>query len=144
MSDTHNTPLHDHILRSKGYYAVYERYQSDEATLAQVAATRVTAHVRIYYSPTCGECIRHIPALARIAEHLPAWTWELISSSEARLKEIECGLSTPIIAVSDSAGALLGAINGNPLTGSLETDLLHIITAATKKGQQHAVHPANL
>lgn len=128
MTVSRHTTLHEHVLRSQGYYAVYERYRPDEAALAGIAASGVRAHVRIYYESTCGECIRHIPALARIAEHLPGWTWELIRVEDARLKEAECSLSMPIITVSDGNGRLLGAINGNPVRGSLEADLLYIVS----------------
>jgi len=129
MTSSNGTALHDHISSSAGYYAVYERYRPDEAALARLAAMSGQAHVRIYYTTACGECARHLPALARIAERLPGWTWELIEDREARLKEAECRLTTPIITVSDAQGNLLGAINGNPLSGSLETDLLHIISS---------------
>lgn len=143
MTSPNGTALRDYISSSADYYAIYERYRPDEAALARLVATGEQAHVRIYYTTACGECARHLPALARIAERLPGWTWELIEDQEARLKEAECRLTTPIITVSDAQGNLLGAINGNPLSGSLETDLLHIVSRA-KEGETHALHPTDL
>jgi hypothetical protein len=129
-----HTVLHDHILAAADYYAVYERYRPDVATLKRVAASGLTPHVRIYYTATCGECARHLPALARVAEHLPGWTWELIEEGEARLKQAHCTLSTPVITVSEG-GRLLGTISGNPAHGSLEADLLHIVAGAAGDGR---------
>ena len=143
MTSANGTALHDYISSSADYYAVYERYRPDEAALARLAAMDEQAHVRIYYTAACGECARHLPALARIAENLPGWSWTLIEDNEAQLKQAECRLTTPIITVSDAQGNLLGAINGNPLNGSLETDLLHIVSYAREK-ETHALHPTNL
>ena len=127
MAAPAQSTLHEHILSSDGYYAVYERYQPDADALNRIAALGLRPHVRIYYTVACGECARHLPALARIAEHLPGWTWELIDEDEAMLKAAQCPLSRPIIAVSNGEGRLLGAINGNPVYGSLEADLLEIV-----------------
>lgn len=135
-----NTPLHKHIVTFEDYYAVYERYQPDEALLGQLRENSLTPHVRVYYSDACGECARHIPALARIAEQLPDWTWEMIDQDEARLYDAECPLITPVINVTDGEGQLLGAINGNPVRGSLEADLLHITSMADEESKD-ALHP---
>ena len=128
MTASQSTSLHKQVLHSADYFALYEGYQPDLEMLAQIAASGVRAQVRIYYDDVCGECARHLPALARIAEHLPGWRWEAISADEAMLKELECGLSTPVIVVGDDEGELLGTINGRPLRGSLEADLLHFVS----------------
>lgn len=133
MTPILDTPLHRHILCQDDYYAVYERYTPDEARLVQLAALGIPAQVRIYYSLACGECARHLPALARIAEHLPGWSWQLILDDEASLQAAHCTLTTPIITVSDADDRLLGAINGNPIHGSLEADLLHIVSTAREE-----------
>lgn len=130
MSDLtgQTTALHAHILHSADYYQVYERYAPDETLLEKITATGISAQVRIYYTPACGECARHLPALARIAEYLPGWTWQLIEDNEAQLKAAGCSLSMPVITVTLPDGRLAGSINGTPLRGSLEADLWHIVT----------------
>lgn len=128
-SERLHTALHCYIEADEGFYAVYETYQADEATLAQVRAAQPVAHVITPCRHTCPDCRRNVPAMARIAEHLPGWTWEVFDSDSNAERRAALGIvRIPTFIVYDREGGReLGRIIENPASGSLERDLLEIV-----------------
>lgn len=133
-SVTHDTALHRYIEVDEGYYLAYEAYQPDVAVIEQIGAIQPTAHVIIPSRYSCSDCARNIPAMARIAEHLPGWTWDIFDSRENPERREQLAIThVPTFIVTDyEGGSELGRIVENPTTGSLEQDLLQIVRAASE------------
>ena len=131
-SSTLRTPLNDYIELDEGYFAIYESAEPDLALVMQLSATLPGAHVVIPSRRTCPDCLRNIPHMARIAEHLPGWTWEIYASSDNPERNAILKVrAVPTFVVFDHEGGReLGRIVENPASGSLEQDLLDIALAA--------------
>ncbi len=129
VSSTSRTALHHYVELDEAYYIAYEAYQPDVATLRQVYVCLPTAHVIVSARRTCPDCLRHIPAMARIAEHLPGWTWEIFESEAQPERRLALGIVRvpTFILYAGSEGRELGRIVENPISGSLERDLLAIV-----------------
>ncbi len=135
METSHpNTALHQYIEADAGFYQLYEAHAPDQTIIAQVRAARPSAHVVTPSRYTCGDCIRNIPRMARIAEALPGWTWEVFDSDANPDRKAALGIvRIPTFIVYDREGGReLGRIIENPATLSLEQDLLKIVQGATR------------
>ena len=77
MPTTLRTPLHDYVELDEVYFTLYEAHEPDLATLMRVNALLPVAHVIVPSRRTCPDCLRNIPKMARAAEHLPGWTWDM-------------------------------------------------------------------
>jgi hypothetical protein len=131
MEQVTRTALHGHIEPDEAFYTVYEGYVPDAETLAAVRTARPAAHVVVASRYTCPDCLRHVPRMARLAEHLPGWTWEVFESNVDPERRAALNISRiPTFIVYDRQdGVELGRIVENPLTGALERDLLAIVAA---------------
>ena len=104
----------------------YRAYPPGADTLRRVRALLPAARVRVVSAAWCKDCRREVPRFARIAEHLPDWTVELLGDDAAtraglRIERI------PTFIVEDAQGRReLGRIVERPSSGSLEGDLLAI------------------
>jgi len=124
---TLDTPLHHYIEVDPDYYTAYESYVPDAAILSQVHAILPVAHVITPARYSCSDCARNIPPMTRIAEHLPGWTWDIFDSDTDTERKSTLGITAiPTFIIYDSDGHELGRIEENPITGSLEHDLLRI------------------
>lgn len=124
-----NTSLLEHIEVHADYYQNYELYQPDRALLEAVAAHQPRAHVLVVHRVTCKDCIRNVPAMTRIAEHLPGWTWEILENADAERQAVLGVSFVPTFVVYDQVGGNeIGRIVENPLHGSLEADLLNLVS----------------
>ncbi|GAB4467718.1 MAG: hypothetical protein Kow00124_00990 [Anaerolineae bacterium] len=123
-----DTPLHQHIAVDEGFYAAYEAYEPDLPVIERIRLVQPTAHVITPSRYTCPDCARNIPHMARIAEHLPGWTWEVFDSSDQERRAALGIIRIPTFIVYDRPGGKeLGRIIENPASGSLEHDLLAIV-----------------
>lgn len=131
MSTTLRTPLTDYIELDEGYFALYEAYEPDADTLVRLNAALPSAHVEIPSRRTCPDCLRNIPRMARIAELLPGWTWEIYNSSDnlERNTILKVAAVPSFVVFNQKGGRELGRIVENPSNGSLEKDLLDIALA---------------
>ena len=129
MGHTTNTALHTYIELDEAFFASYEAYDPDQPTLVKVQEVQPVAHVVIPSRYTCPDCVRNLPAMARIAEYLPDWTWEVFDSTMNKDRMEELGIThIPTFIVYDGVnGQELGRIIENPSSGALETDLLDIV-----------------
>ena len=124
------TPVLEYVELNEGYYAAYEAYTPDLGTITRIAIARPTAHVVIPSRMSCSDCIRNVPRMARIANYLPGWTWEVYDHDSHPVRNIELGIaSVPTFIVYDfEGGNELGRIVENPVSGWLEADLLQLVT----------------
>lgn len=130
-----NTSLHEYVELDEGFYAAYEQYQADEARVEQIRATLPVAHVITPSRYSCSDCARNLPKLARIAEGLPGWTWEVFSSTDdARRQALHITHVPTFIVYESEGGRELGRIVENPASGSLEQDLLEIARKVQRPG----------
>jgi hypothetical protein len=130
MTDsTATTSLQQYIELDADYYDLYEQYSPDTATIEQIRVLRPTAHVITPCRYSCSDCIRNLPHMARIAEHLPGWTWEVFESTPNAARKAALNITAiPTFIVYDREGGHeLGRIIENPASGSLEHDLLAIV-----------------
>lgn len=130
--DTTHTILHRYIEVDADYYATYEHYEPDLAVLEQIRQLQPEAHVITPSRYSCSDCARNLPRMARIADHLPGWTWEVFDSTTNRERKQDLGITRiPTFIVYDRGGKELGRIIENPISGSLERDLLRIVEGST-------------
>lgn len=128
MSEDAHTPLHEYIAPNETYYRIYERYKPDLEMVAKIRAARPTAHTFVASRYACPDCARNVPQMARLAEHLEGWTWEVVDSDENVGRCAELGIvRVPTFVVFDEQGRELGRIIENPISGSLAADLLWIV-----------------
>lgn len=128
------TALHQTVEVNETFYAAYESYQPDLDTLALVRQRCPSAHVIVPNRYTCPDCARNIPRMARIAEHLPGWSWEVFDSDSQPERRAVLGIVRipTFIVYEREGGRELGRIVENPLSGSLEKDLLQIVIKAMR------------
>jgi len=121
--------LRSYVEAHEAYYNNYEAYQPEIASLMRINMARPQAHVVIASRPTCGDCVRNLPKLAKVAESLTGWTWEVYEHDEDRPRSLALNIrAVPTIIVYDQKdGRELGRIIENPTSGWLEKDLLEII-----------------
>ena len=124
-----DTPLHRYIELDDTFYRIYEHYHPDPDAVAQIRAAQPRAHVVTPSRYSCPDCARNVPRMARIAEHLPGWTWEVFDSDAHPERRAALGITRiPTFIVYDEAdGRELGRIVENPATGSLVDDLLRVV-----------------
>ncbi|HOA23473.1 MAG TPA: thioredoxin family protein [Aggregatilineales bacterium] len=126
-----DTPLHQYVEVNDTYYRIYERYHPDLDQIARVRRAQPHAHVVVASRYSCPDCARNLPRMARIAEHLPGWTWEVFDSGENPERRAALNITRiPTFIVYDSEGGReLGRIVENPVSGTLIADLLGIVGA---------------
>jgi hypothetical protein len=134
MADPTNTetPLHRYIAFDDGWYTLYEQYQPKAFKLRQINDLKPTTHVVVCTRDYCSDSARHIPALTRIAEDLPGWTWQIVDVGidPTQRTRLSVRRSPTIIVYDQDGGDELGRIVENPISGSLEHDLLQIVRQA--------------
>ncbi len=130
------TALHHYVELDETYYAAYEAYQPDVEIIEQVRVIQPIAHIITPTRYSCPDCARNIPRMARIAEHLPGWTWEVFDSDASAERRVALGIGRipTFIAYDRLGGNELGRIVENPASGSLEQDLLDIVSRAQGRG----------
>jgi len=114
------------------FYDMYEAYQPDLAALTRIAIRRPLAHVIAPSRYSCKDCIRNMPRMARIADYLPGWTWDVYAHDENLDRSDALGVTNipTFIILEAENGRELGRIVENPVSGSLEADLLQIVASA--------------
>jgi thioredoxin family protein len=129
-----NSPILAYVESDELYYGLYESYQPDLATLTRVAIARPSAHVIVPSRLGCKDCIRNMPRMARIADFLPGWTWDVYTHDEHNDRSEALGITNiPTFVIFEAEGGReLGRIVENPVSGSLEVDLLQI-AASTRQ-----------
>ena len=131
MTADSRTALHKYVETDDVFYQGYEDYAADIETLQQVVEQQPLAHVIVPCRTTCGDCARNVPKMTRIAEYLPGWTWDIFDSSDednsSRMAELEITHVPTFIIYSTQGGDEIGRIVENPVSGSLEIDLLNIV-----------------
>jgi hypothetical protein len=123
-----DTALHRYIAHDDAHYRMYEVYEPDAGLLDRVRRAMPRAHVVAAGCMTCPDCARNIPRMARIAEYLPGWTWDVFDADEDPARRAALGAAlVPTFVVYDEDGQEVGRIVENPSGGSLEADLLCIV-----------------
>ena len=125
------TALYRYIEVDETFYAFYEHYDPDRAIMDAIRHIQPQAFVITSSRYSCPDCSRHVPGMARIAEHLPGWTWS-IADDENSQQKITLGITRvpTFIVYSREDGPELGRIIEHPLSGLLERDLLTIVSRA--------------
>lgn len=126
-----DTALHQYVEVDDTYYRIYERYRADLDAIARVREAQPDAHVVVASRYSCPDCARNLPRMARLAEHLPGWTWEVFDSGDDPERKAALDITRiPTFIVYDREGGReLGRIVENPVSGTLASDLLGIVGA---------------
>ena len=104
----------------------YQAYLAGADILRRVHARLPAARVRVVSAAWCKNCRREVPRFARIAEHLPGWSVELLGDDAATRRALRIE-RIPTFIIEDAEGRReLGRIVERPASGSLEADLLAI------------------
>jgi thioredoxin reductase (NADPH) len=129
QAEKDKTPLHEYIRHDSGFRRVYESYTPDVSLTSQINTRLPEARVVVISATWCPDCRRNVPRLARIAEYLPNWKFEVYPREEqARAEELGIRAIPTFIVYQD--GKELGRIIENPAFGSLEADLWEIARKA--------------
>ncbi len=109
---------------------VLDSYRPKAELLGQLTRRLPKAHIVVVSAAWCKDCRSEVPKLARLAEHLPGWTFELRGDDD----ETREGLGVraiPTFIVQDAPGGReLGRIIEHGESGSIEGDLLAIAERA--------------
>jgi thioredoxin 1 len=117
--------LSDFVANNPGFSLVYRSYDPDVETIAKVRTLLPAARVAVVAEYWCGDSRRLTPRLARIAEYLPGWTFEVHSwDSTSRAQPLKAR-AIPTFVVYE-AGKEVGRIVESPEHGTVEDDLLDI------------------
>lgn len=106
---------------------MYELYNPDLEFLSVLKAKLPYAKIIVISTYWCPDCKRNVSRMARIAELLPDWEFEIFSRDTDTIPE-ELGFIKiiPTFIIRDSAGKEFGRIIENPKFSSLEEDLVKI------------------
>lgn len=125
-----DTALHRYVELNDTYTRIYERYKLDLQAVEQLHVACPVARVVTVTRYACPDCARNVPRMARIAGHLPGWTWEVIDTEEdgGAARQAALGaVAVPTFIVYSGDDRELGRIVENPSSGSLLADLLSIV-----------------
>ncbi|MBI3943035.1 MAG: thioredoxin family protein, partial [Chloroflexi bacterium] len=126
--------LDAYIRHDPGYVRSYEAYKPNLALLQQVSQRLPRARMVTITASWCPDCRRNVPRMARIAEHLPGWQFEVYPrEDEERARELGIRAIPTFILYQD--GTEIGRIVENPVFGSLEADLWEIVGKKVIKPQ---------
>ena len=121
-----SSALDEYIRHDAGYMRVHDAYKPNLDLLRQVRERLPEARVVTISASWCPDCRRNVPRMARVAEHLPNWQFEIYPREDeerARALGIKA-IPTFIVYQGDKE---IGRIVENPSFGSLEADLWEIV-----------------
>ena len=123
------TPLHEYVKIDKQLYRQYEESQANIDLIAKVRTAAPKIHVVVASRTTCGDCVRNIPQMTRISEHLPSWTWDIFpEANRERMESLNVVAVPTFILYAEEGSKEIGRIIENPVSESLEQDLLKIVS----------------
>jgi hypothetical protein len=130
--NTTTSSLYDYIAAEPDYFESYEAYEPDLELIEQIKAHQPNAHVVVPSRYSCSDCARNMPKMARIADYLPGWTWDVYLQKEHRERSESLGIVAipTFIIYTTEGGEEIGRIIENPVSGSLEQDLFDIVSRA--------------
>ena len=123
--------LSDYVMRDSSFKRVYEAYEPYMTSIARIQAARPAAHMVVVCEQWCGDCRRLVPRMARILEHLPGWSAELLPwKGKTRQQPYQVkAIPTFIIYPDAQEGRVeIGRIVESTTHPTLEDDLLDIVT----------------
>ena len=130
-SEVGTSPLHEYVKQNPGYVRVYESYEANLGLIEEIRAAMPAARLVTVCEYWCGDCRRLVPRMARIADFLPGWEFEMHPwDGERRNKPWQIrAIPTFILFLGDTE---IGRIVENPQFGAIEQDLQAIISKATQ------------
>lgn len=124
---TKHNELLAYVQADSGFERAFQSYHPNEQILAKIREIMPEGKVITVSATWCPDCRRNVPRLARIAEHLPGWSFEIYPDSDENSARFGVR-AIPAFIVYDKNGRELGRIIENPLLGSMEADLLDIVS----------------
>ncbi len=126
------TPLHAYIQRNTRFMRIYETYRPDLALVEKIHEALPDARVVTVSAYWCGDCIWNVPKMARIAEHLPSWEFEIYTQEDERAQALDVFAIPTFVVYRD--GKEVGRIVENPKSASLEKDLWELVSKTSEGG----------
>lgn len=105
---------------------IYDGYRPKTELIAAIVGRLPRAHVVVVSADWCKDCRREVPKLARIADRLLDWTFELRGDDEETRQDLSVRAIPTFIVRNPDTGEELGRIIESPESGSIEGDLLAI------------------
>lgn len=118
--------LHNYLLQNPGFAHMYETAHVDTDMVREIAAQLPAAHVAVICEYWCVDCGRHVARLAKIADLLPRWSFEVLAWDNATHNRPWRVHAIPTFVVFDGEREL-GRVVENPRYGSIEEDILTMI-----------------
>ncbi|MFW9917720.1 MAG: thioredoxin family protein [Candidatus Thorarchaeota archaeon] len=127
MQKASHTSLLEYIQQDRIFVRMYELYSPNLELLNALKAKLPYAKIIVISAYWCPDCKRNVSRMARIAEYLPDWDFEVYSRDTDTIpKELGFVKIIPTFVIRDAAGKELGRIVENPKLSSLEEDLMSI------------------
>jgi hypothetical protein len=127
MAEGGAAKLVDYVKRNPGFQRVYDSYQPAPEIVEQIVSALPEGRLVAVAEYWCGDSRRLVPRMARIAEKLPAWQFEVYPWDRIRRAQPWQVRAVPtfIVYVGDDE---IGRIVERPKSGSLEEELLHVVS----------------
>jgi hypothetical protein len=121
------TALTDYVSKNPGFQRAFDSYEPNLALIDKIVAALPEARLVVIAEYWCGDSRRLTPRMARIAEHLTGWTVEVLPWDGTTRNKPWLVRAIPTFVVYEG-DVELGRIVENPRHGSLEEDLLAIVS----------------
>jgi len=127
MAEGRAAVLVDYVKQNPGFQRVYDSYDPNPETMEKIKSALLEGRLVAVSEYWCGDSRRLVPRMARIAEKLPAWRFEVYPWDPVRRGKPWQVRAVPTFIVYDGENEI-GRIVENPQHGSLEEDLLVIVS----------------
>ncbi len=127
-NDIPKTVLFDYIQKDKKFLDSYKKYKVQTDIVNRVNSILDSGKMVIVSAYWCPDCRNNVPKMAKISEELSNWSFKIMDRDDEGVKERYTIKKIPTFIIYDNCGNEFGRIIENPTSGSLEQDLLNIVT----------------
>ena len=121
-----STALHDYIKQNPRFVAAYENSTLKKEFVDKIRAKFPAGRIVTICEFWCGDCRRHVPRMARVADYLPQWSFDILAWDKETHDRPWQVRAIPTFVVFDGDREI-GRIVENPRHGSIEEDLWEIV-----------------
>jgi hypothetical protein len=121
-----NVEIHEYMKQNPRFVIAYQNSVVTMEFVEKIKARLPDGHVTTVCEFWCGDCRRHVPQMARIADALPGWSFDVLPWDNATHAKPWQVRAIPTFVVF-AGGQEIGRIIESPNHGSIEEDLWEIV-----------------
>lgn len=127
VAEPSDGPLYVYVQKDRIFTRIYDLYKPNLDLLNSLRITLPKATLITVSTYWCPDCKRNVARMARIAEQLPEWSFEVLNRDTDVIPE-ELGFIKiiPTFIIQNPDGVEIGRIIENPKFECLEEDMLKI------------------